>query len=89
MNELLKTMNDHIDFLNEIIYIDGNDNKDLENELVALVYAKKFFNAVEWEREYKPTYAKMFFKHYEALSWKGAFINRVSRKMESTISSLI
>ena len=89
MEDLLELIDAHIDTLNELVFIDECDDEDLARELSALVYSKKFFTCKEWELEHKPFYAKMFFKYFDEMDFQNDFITRVSRKMESTISSLI
>lgn len=83
------SISEMIDTLNDVVFVQGNDSADAVNELSALVYANKFFNHEDWDKEYIPFYAKMFFKYYDMLDWKSEFVKRVHRKMESTISSLL
>jgi len=76
----LETM---IDTLNDVVYLNENPTEDSINELNALVYASYIINDGE-NMEFN---SKMFFKHYEALTWKSDLVKLVSTRIDYLISS--
>ena len=72
-----------IDTLNDVVYLNENPTEDSINELNALVYASYIINDGE-NIEFN---SKMFFKHYDALTWKSDLVKLVSTKIDYLISS--
>ena len=72
-----------IDTLNDVVYRNENPTEDSINELNALVYASYIINDDE-NIEFN---SKMFFKHYEALTWKSDLVKLVSTRIDYLISS--
>ena len=72
-----------IDTLNDVVYLNENPTEDSINELNALVYASYIINDGE-NIEFN---SKMFFKHYEALTWKSDLVKLVSTRIDYLISS--
>ncbi len=72
-----------IDTLNDVVYRNENPTDDSINELNALVYASYIINDDE-NIEFN---SKMFFKHYEALTWKSDLVKLVSTRIDYLISS--
>jgi len=72
-----------IDTLNDVVYRNENPTDDSINELNALVYASYIINDGE-NIEFN---SKMFFKHYEALTWKSDLVKLVSTRIDYLISS--
>ena len=72
-----------IDTLNDVVYLNENPTEDSINELNALVYASYIIN----DGENIGFNSKMFFKHYEALTWKSDLVKLVSTRIDYLISS--
>ena len=72
-----------IDTLNDVVYRNENPTEDSINELNALVYASYIINDGE-NIEFN---SKMFFKHYDALTWKSDLVKLVSTRIDYLISS--
>ena len=72
-----------IDTLNDVVYLNENPTEDSINELNALVYASYIINDGE-NIEFN---SKMFFKHYDALTWKSDLVKLVSTRIDYLISS--
>ncbi len=72
-----------IDTLNDVVYRNENPTDDSINELNALVYASYIINDGE-NIEFN---SKMFFKHYDALTWKSDLVKLVSTRIDYLISS--
>ena len=75
----LETM---IDTLNDVVYLNENPTQDSINEINALVYASYVIND-GGNLEFN---SKMFFKHYDALTWKSDLVKLVSTRIDYLIS---
>lgn len=71
-----------IETLNDVVYSNDNPTKDSVNELNAAVYASYIINDssnLEFD-------SKMFFKYYDALTWKSDLIKMTSARINYLIS---
>lgn len=72
-----------VDFLNEVVYLGGHNCDDAKNELEALVYASSIINGCDDLQ----LFASMFYKRFDALSWKSDIVLVSERRVYYLISS--